>query len=93
MANATSQFLSSATPTGSGFGIQAPSEADVLSVAADPDVKDVPTLAVRLQSAPALVEPVVRKLISDGFLTGGPNELTLSESGERALRYAKVAKF
>lgn len=93
MANATSQFLSSASPAGSGISIQTPSEADVLNVASEAGVKDVPTLAVRLQSVPALVEPVVRKLVSDGFLTLTPEDITLSESGERALRYAKVAKF
>ena len=92
MTNASSQFLRSANSTTPSVSVQRPSDTDVLNAAANA-VKDLPSLAVDLGTVPALLEPVVRKLSSEGFLTVTTDGVTLSEVGERALRYSKVANF
>lgn len=91
MTNASSQFLRSANSAATGGEFKPPSDTDVLNAVANPDVKDVPSLAASLGTMPTLVEPIVRRLSADGFLTVTANDMTLSDIGERALRYSKVA--
>jgi hypothetical protein len=90
--NASSQFLRSANSASPNNGVQTPSDTDVLSVASPAGAKAVESLAIELGTLPALLWPVVRKLSSDGFLTfETEGSVKLSEAGERALRYTKVA--
>lgn len=91
MSNAVSQFLRGSSAVAQD-GLRTPTDADVLSAVKNPKVSDMVALAQSLQSAQTLLEPLVRKLTSEGYITEGAKGLQLSPAGERALRYAKLAK-
>ena len=98
----TANVPSSAPPTGLGAassatpaGVSGFDEGDVLAAVAKPEVSTIESLADALQTTPAAIDPVVTKLSEDGFLnvrSGYGAPLTLSDIGERALRYTGMAK-
>jgi DNA-binding MarR family transcriptional regulator len=99
MANATTQFLQGANAANAAVGSSSLSpepsldSATVLAAISKPDVSSLETLATELHVMPGSVSPIVESLSREGLIQGsGDGELTLSESGERALRYTEISK-
>ena len=90
MANATSIFLQSANASNTAAESSTASDIDegaVLAAINRPDVVDLPSLAVRLDTGPTKLQPTLERLSQQGFVDVDGNNLKLSEAGERALRY------
>ena len=98
MANATSTFLQGANAANAAVGSSTQSSspvldsAKVLAAISKPEISSLETLASELHVAPGTVSPLLESLSNDGLVQGDGDDLHLSESGERALRYTELSK-
>lgn len=98
MSKAATNFLqgvnaaNAAVSGASASSQQGPDDAQILAAVDDERVSDVVTLSSVLGVAAVIVEPIVARLVKKGLIESGTS-LTLTEAGERALRYINLAKF
>lgn len=92
MPNPSSDFLRSANTASWGSEGPPVDDSAVLAAAASPRVNTLRELADVLQTNPAAIVRVVEKLAAEGLINLSGEDLTLSPTGERALRYASSAR-
>jgi hypothetical protein len=99
MANATSTFLqganaanAAASPGGQPAPASSVDTVQVLAAISKPQVVTVADVAAALNITSESVTPVVEILSHEGLVETRDDGLHLSDSGERALRYAEIAK-
>lgn len=66
---------------------------DVLAAIDSDRVKDLRDLASVMNVTPSAIDPVLDDFMQKGFLRQGKESLSLSEIGQRALTYSRMAKF
>jgi len=98
MATATSIFLQGANAANAAMSapsLAAPAPVDatqVLAAIAKPQVSDLASLALALDLTQGSVRPVLETLCSEGLVAAVGDDLKLSDSGQRALRYTALSK-
>jgi Mn-dependent DtxR family transcriptional regulator len=94
MSNPSSNFLRGAKG-GADDTPPAPDETTVLTAIGrpEPTTHTIFTLATALRTTPGAISEIVGHLIGSGLVRDNEGALTLTEAGERAVRYANVAKF
>jgi predicted transcriptional regulator len=99
MANATSTFLQGANAANAAMGASGPpastapvDRSQVLAAISKPEVSNLAALASELNVTVGSVSPTVESLSNDGLVETVDDQLHLSASGERALRYINISK-
>lgn len=99
MANPSSNFLRGANIGGSDGSMSPPDETAVLMAIGKPrsSIVNITTIASALMTTPTAVGDIVDQLLLSGLIVEQSDQaginLRLSSAGERALRYASLAKF
>lgn len=65
----------------------------VLAAIDSDQVKDMRDLCSVMNVTPSAMEPLLDEFLQKGFLRQGKESLALSEIGQRALTYSRMAKF